>query len=174
MSSCVTYCRFNDIPQPVFVDSSFNFLRDNFIVKTVRLDIFSWILWLILNLKPCFGWIQMSIEAVFPLRIHVCVWIITGYICVSEPVTLTDLLVILINIMYHHPKPLHSDASHSGVAHALTHRHKHRRWPQFSSASVWNQEATRVFPLKLHYIFGPIRKLNCVFKDFIELLWVTL
>uniref|UniRef100_A0A3B3CU70 Protein broad-minded n=1 Tax=Oryzias melastigma TaxID=30732 RepID=A0A3B3CU70_ORYME len=31
----------------------------------------------------------------------------------KEPVTLTDLLVILINIMYHHPKPLHSDASHS-------------------------------------------------------------
>ncbi|XP_078798719.1 protein broad-minded isoform X3 [Oryzias latipes] len=31
----------------------------------------------------------------------------------KEPVTLTDLLVILINIMYHHPKPLPSDASHT-------------------------------------------------------------
>uniref|UniRef100_A0A8C7Z9G3 Protein broad-minded n=1 Tax=Oryzias sinensis TaxID=183150 RepID=A0A8C7Z9G3_9TELE len=33
----------------------------------------------------------------------------------KEPVTLTDLLVILINIMYHHPKPLPSDASHTGL-----------------------------------------------------------
>ncbi|XP_041832439.1 protein broad-minded isoform X2 [Melanotaenia boesemani] len=31
----------------------------------------------------------------------------------KDPVSLTDLVVILINIMYQHPKPLHSDPSHS-------------------------------------------------------------
>uniref|UniRef100_A0A8D0CYK9 Protein broad-minded n=1 Tax=Sander lucioperca TaxID=283035 RepID=A0A8D0CYK9_SANLU len=32
----------------------------------------------------------------------------------KDPVNLTDLVVILINIIYQHPKPLHSDASHTG------------------------------------------------------------
>ncbi|XP_070782053.1 protein broad-minded [Enoplosus armatus] len=31
----------------------------------------------------------------------------------KDPVNLTDLVVILINIMYQHPKPPHSDASHT-------------------------------------------------------------
>uniref|UniRef100_A0A8C9Y681 Protein broad-minded n=1 Tax=Sander lucioperca TaxID=283035 RepID=A0A8C9Y681_SANLU len=31
----------------------------------------------------------------------------------KDPVNLTDLVVILINIIYQHPKPLHSDASHT-------------------------------------------------------------
>ncbi|XP_044232280.1 protein broad-minded isoform X3 [Thunnus albacares] len=31
----------------------------------------------------------------------------------KDPVSLTDLVVILINIMYQHPKPPHSDASHT-------------------------------------------------------------
>ncbi|XP_008287243.1 protein broad-minded [Stegastes partitus] len=31
----------------------------------------------------------------------------------KDPVSLTDLIVILINIMYRHPKPLHSDTSHT-------------------------------------------------------------
>ncbi|KAM3602933.1 uncharacterized protein V6R79_013540 [Siganus canaliculatus] len=31
----------------------------------------------------------------------------------KDPVSLTDLVVILINIMYQHPKPTHSDSSHT-------------------------------------------------------------
>ncbi|XP_029318719.1 LOW QUALITY PROTEIN: protein broad-minded [Cottoperca gobio] len=31
----------------------------------------------------------------------------------TDPVSLTDLVVILINIMYQHPEPLHSDTSHT-------------------------------------------------------------
>uniref|UniRef100_A0A8C7LMH5 Protein broad-minded n=1 Tax=Oncorhynchus mykiss TaxID=8022 RepID=A0A8C7LMH5_ONCMY len=37
----------------------------------------------------------------------------------KDPVSLTDLLVILISIMYQHPKPPHSDSSHAGVVHVL-------------------------------------------------------
>lgn len=36
--------------------------------------------------------------------------------CVPEPVSLTDLVVILINIMYQHPKPLQGDLPHTGGA----------------------------------------------------------
>uniref|UniRef100_A0A8C7JFI3 Protein broad-minded n=1 Tax=Oncorhynchus kisutch TaxID=8019 RepID=A0A8C7JFI3_ONCKI len=37
----------------------------------------------------------------------------------KDPVSLTDLVVILISIMYQHPKPPHSDSSHAGVVHVL-------------------------------------------------------
>uniref|UniRef100_A0A673Y927 Protein broad-minded n=1 Tax=Salmo trutta TaxID=8032 RepID=A0A673Y927_SALTR len=37
----------------------------------------------------------------------------------KDPVSLTDLVVILISIMYQHPKPPHSDSSHAGVVHLL-------------------------------------------------------
>lgn len=35
---------------------------------------------------------------------------------VSDPVTLTDLVVILINIMYQHPKPSGGETAHTGVS----------------------------------------------------------
>lgn len=35
---------------------------------------------------------------------------------VSDPVTLTDLVVILINIIYQHPKPSCGETPHAGVS----------------------------------------------------------
>lgn len=35
---------------------------------------------------------------------------------VSDPVTLTNLVVILINIMYQHPKPSGGETAHTGVS----------------------------------------------------------
>uniref|UniRef100_A0A8C4GKS5 Protein broad-minded n=1 Tax=Dicentrarchus labrax TaxID=13489 RepID=A0A8C4GKS5_DICLA len=37
----------------------------------------------------------------------------------KDPVSLTDLVVIMINIMYQHPQPRHSDPSHTGGAPGL-------------------------------------------------------
>lgn len=44
---------------------------------------------------------------------------------VSEPVSLTELVVVLINIMYQHPGPLPSDTLQTGGVGTLTHAHTH-------------------------------------------------
>lgn len=42
-----------------------------------------------------------------------------------DPVTLTELMVVLINIMYQHPGPLPGDTSQTGGDSTLTHTHPH-------------------------------------------------
>lgn len=88
---------------------------------------------------------------------------------VSDPVSLTDLVVILINIMYQHPKALHRDGSCTGGACTHTHRLKLEfKLPhKFVTLPVRRRKHSSGHIFYLLPLYRVVQYLLCLLEDFI-------